>query len=118
MTIVLMAVPIIPARDLISTATWYEQVLRFAVRHVEDRYGIVERNGVQIHFWGPSGIEPQDSTTMFRLGVSGIEALHEACIEAGIVHPNAPLEQKAWGTHEFAVTDCDGNLITFFESST
>lgn len=115
MTTVLAAVPIIPARDLQTTTIWYRDSLAFTVRHVEDEYGIIERDGVEVHFWGPSGIDPRASVTMYRLGVRGIERLHEACDQAGIVHPNAPLERKPWGTNEFAVRDCDGNLLTFFE---
>lgn len=105
MTTVLSAVPIIPARDLAVTAAWYRDLLGFAVRHVEDEYAIVERNGVEIHFWGPSGIDPQYSMTMYRLGVDGIDALYEDCARAGIVHPNAPLAAKHWGTREFASGD-------------
>lgn len=33
----------------------------------------------------------------------------------GVVHPNAPLAQKPWGSREFGVLDPDGNLITFVE---
>jgi catechol 2,3-dioxygenase-like lactoylglutathione lyase family enzyme len=115
MTTMLAAVPIIPARDLAASAEWYREHLGFDVRHVEAEYAIVGRDGVEIHFWGPSGIEPQHSMTMFRLGVRGIARLYEACSRAGIVHPNAPLERKRWGTEEFAVSDRDGNLLTFFE---
>jgi hypothetical protein len=90
-----MAVPIIPARDA--------------------EYGIVERDRVGVHFWGRSGIEPKDSMTMYRIRVEGIEELYESCSARGPVHPNAPLEDKPWGAREFAVTDGDGNLLTFFE---
>ena len=34
-----------------------------------------------------------------------------------IVHPNAPLTSKPWGTMEFAILDPDGNLITFHEDA-
>jgi catechol 2,3-dioxygenase-like lactoylglutathione lyase family enzyme len=117
MTTVLAAVPILPARDLTVTTGWYRDSLGFTVLHVEDEYGIVQRDGVEIHFWGPSGVEPQDSMSMCRLEVSGIDALYVASEKLGIVHPNAPLERKPWGTTEFAVIDCDGNLLTFFERS-
>lgn len=115
MTTVLAAVPIIPARDLRATTGWYRDSLGFAVLHVEDEYGIIERDGVEIHFWGPSGIEPDASMTMYRLGVRGIDRLYESCDRGGMVHPNALLARKHWGTREFAVCDCDGNLLTFFE---
>jgi uncharacterized glyoxalase superfamily protein PhnB len=68
-----------------------------------------------VHFWGPSGIPPDKSDTMFRIRVEGIDELYERCRVEQIVHPNAPLEEKPWGAREFAVVDGDGNLLTFFE---
>jgi uncharacterized glyoxalase superfamily protein PhnB len=53
--------------------------------------------------------------TTIRVGVRGIDALYEDCRSEGIVHPNAPLKEQPWGFREFAVTDNDGNLVTFFE---
>jgi catechol 2,3-dioxygenase-like lactoylglutathione lyase family enzyme len=110
-----MAVPIIPARDTVRSAEWYRDNLGFEVVFTEDGYAIVERDGVGVHFWGPSGIPPEKSDTMFRIRVEGIDELYEQCRERGIVHPNAPLEAKPWGAREFAVLDGDGNLLTFFE---
>ena len=110
-----MAVPIVPAREIAATTSWYRDYLGFEIVHVESEYGIVERDGVGVHFWGPSGIEPEDSTTMFRIRVEGIDELYERCRRKGIVHPDAPLEDKPWGAREFAVRDGDGNLLTFFE---
>ena len=54
---------------------------------------------------------------MFRIRVGGIDELYKYCQAKGIVHPNAPLEEKPWGSREFAVRDVDGNLLTFFELS-
>jgi catechol 2,3-dioxygenase-like lactoylglutathione lyase family enzyme len=109
------AVPIIPARDTAASARWYRDNLGFEVVHLEPEYGIVERDGVGVHFWGPSGIEPKDSNTMFRIRVGGIDELYGYCSKKNLVHPNAPLEEKPWGSREFAVRDGDGNLLTFFE---
>jgi hypothetical protein len=53
---------------------------------------------------------------MIRLGVRGIDELHEHCQTREIVHPNCPLEEQPWGFREFAVIDHDGNLVTFFET--
>lgn len=111
----LSAVPIIPARDIGATAEWYRDQLGFAIHHVEREYGIVGRDDVFIHFWGPSGIEPAASMTMLRIGVAKIQQLYQHCLAAGIVHPNATLERKEWGCDEFGITDYDGNLVTFFE---
>jgi hypothetical protein len=109
------AVPIIPAREIGTSVGWYRDRLGFTVFHTEREYGIVGRGESWIHFWGPSGIEPERSDTMIRLGVRGIDELYEHCRREEIVHPNAPLEEKPWGFREFAVTDHDGNLVTFFE---
>jgi hypothetical protein len=110
-----MAVPIIPARDTGKSAEWYRDNLDFEVLHVEPEYAIVERDAVGVHFWGPSGIPPEKSDTMYRIRVEGIDDLYEHCQAREIVHPNAPLEEKPWGAREFAVVDGDGNLLTFFE---
>jgi catechol 2,3-dioxygenase-like lactoylglutathione lyase family enzyme len=115
MTRMTMAVPIIPARDTVQSAEWYRENLGFEVVHTEPEYAIVERDGVGVHFWGPSGIPPERSDTMFRIRVEGIDDLYEHCKDRGIAHRNAPLEAKPWGAREFAVIDGDGNLLTFFE---
>jgi hypothetical protein len=109
------SVPIIPARDVEAAASWYRDELGFDVFHVEREYGVVGRGESWIHFWGPSGIAPEDSDTMIRVGVRGIDALYQHCLERDIVHPNGPLEDKPWGFREFSVLDRDGNLVTFFE---
>lgn len=110
-----MAVPIIPARDTAASAEWYRDNLDFDVVHTEPEYAIVERDRVGVHLWGPSGIPPEKSDTMYRIRVEGSDELYEQCREREILHPSAPLEEKPWGAREFAVIDGDGNLLTFFE---
>jgi catechol 2,3-dioxygenase-like lactoylglutathione lyase family enzyme len=102
-------IPIIPARDIEASTAWYRDELGFDVVHVEREYGIVRRGESWIHFWGPSGIAPEDSNTMIRLGVRGIDELYSHCEERGIVHPNDPLSDKPWGMREFSVRDRDGS---------
>jgi hypothetical protein len=109
------AVPIIPSREIEASAAWYRDRLGFEVFHTETEYGIVGQGKTWIHFWGPSGIEPKDSMTMIRVGVSGIDELYAHCQAEEIVHPNAALCTQPWGLREFAVSDNDGNLVTFFE---
>lgn len=115
MTSFLSSVPIIPARETDAAAAWYRDELGYAIHHVEHEYAIVGRDASWIHFWGPSGIAPERSMTMLRVGVDGIDELYRQCRDRSIVHPNAPLETKPWGLREFAVRDLDGNLVTFFE---
>lgn len=109
------AVPVVPSQDIAATTTWYRDTLGFAVFHIEGEYGIVGRDDVYIHFWGPSGIKPMESTTSIRLGVADIEEWHAHCIALDIVHTNAPLQAQPWGATEFGITDIDGNLVMFFE---
>ena len=109
------AVPIVPARDVEAATAWYRDRLGFEVHHAEGGYGIVGRDDVYVHFWGPSETEPGDSMYMYRVAVSGIDELYAHAQREGIVHPNAPLGEQPWGSREFAVTDRDGNLLTFFE---
>ncbi len=116
MTEFVSAVPIIPARDIEAAAAWYRDELGFDVFHTEREYGIVGRGESWIHFWGPSEISPEDSMTMIRLGVQGIDEFYAHCQGRDIVHPNAPLEETPWGFREFSVRDRDGNLVTFFET--
>jgi catechol 2,3-dioxygenase-like lactoylglutathione lyase family enzyme len=115
MTEFVSAVPIIPARAVEESATWYRDRLGFEVFHTEPEYGIVGRDEAWIHFWGPSGIVPEESNTMLRVGVRGIDPLYDDCQAQGIVHPNAPLQEQPRGFREFSVRDRDGNLVTFFE---
>ena len=109
------AVPIIPSQEMSASVGWYRDMLGFTVHHVEVEYGIVGRDDVFIHFWGPSGITPHESMTMIRVGVADVEAWYEHCLPLGIVHPNAPLDLKEWGSTEFGLLDIDGNLVTLFE---
>ena len=115
MTELVSTVPIIPARDVAAAAEWYREQLAYDVVHVEAEYGIVRRGESWSHFWGPSGIAPEASTTMIRVGVRGIDDLYADCSDRGIVHPNDPLTTKPWNLREFSVGDRDGNLVTFFE---
>lgn len=84
------------------------------IRFSEPDYGIVDRDGLEIHLWGPSGIEPEDSDTMLRVEVDDLDPLYIDYQQRDLVHPNAPLKEQPWGTREFAIRDLDGNLLTFF----
>jgi catechol 2,3-dioxygenase-like lactoylglutathione lyase family enzyme len=109
------SVPIIPARDVPASVAWYRDQLGYTVHRSQPDYGIVARQRSAIHLYGPSGIAPERSDTMIRVGVEGIDELYDTCAERGIVHPNGTLGLRPWGLREFAVLDLDGNLVTFFE---
>ena len=109
------AIPLLASLDIDRTLAFYAQRLGFTreVFRVEDAAG-VERDGVQIHFWKCDDRRIAENTSC-RMEVIGIDGLFAELLPQGVVHPNGPLENKPWGYREFAVLDCDGNLITFVE---
>jgi catechol 2,3-dioxygenase-like lactoylglutathione lyase family enzyme len=117
MTTFLQAVPVLASLDIRRSVDFFVQQLGFAQVHAEQGvYGIVARDQVELHLWACDDRRIAEATGC-RIQVSGIDALHARCKGAGIVHPNAPLGARPWGTREFAVLDPDGNLVTFVEDA-
>ena len=108
------AVPIIPARDVETSAAWYRDRLGFEIFHCEREYGIVGRGETWIHVWGPSSIPPEKSDTMIRVGVRGSTSLRPLP-DGGDRPSKRSARGETLGLPEFSVTDHDGNLVTFFE---
>jgi catechol 2,3-dioxygenase-like lactoylglutathione lyase family enzyme len=107
---VIRAVPVLPARDVAETVEFWRDELGFDEVFSGGEYGIVERDGTQVHFF-PSQIDPMENDGGCRLGVDDVDAFHEEYRE----HVFAPLESKPWGTREFAVLDPTRNLIWLVE---
>lgn len=111
------AVPVLATLDIERSAEFFATTLGFTKAHVaQGAYGIVTNGPVEIHFWACSDRHIAEATGC-RVQVRGIELLHRQCESHGIVHPNAPLDIKPWGTKEFAILDLDGNLVTFYEDT-
>lgn len=111
----LSATPILASLDIKNSVEFFVSRLGFTAVYVEqDVYGIVTRGKVSVHFWACSDRTIAEATAC-RLQVNGIEQLFAHCLAQKIVHPNAPLTHKPWGTREFGVLDPDGNLVTFYE---
>lgn len=109
------AIPVLVSLDIHKTVEFYCSVLGFSVIYEEPGvYGIVQRDDVQIHFWASSDKYLAENTGC-RISVQSIDALYAEYQPKQVIHPNAPLQEKPWGTREFAILDQDGNLITFFE---
>jgi len=110
------AVPVLASLDIEATQRFYAEKLGFtAVARYPD-YGIVERNGVQIHFWLTDDADIPKATSC-RVDVDGVDQLYEEMNTSGVVHPNGPLTDQPWGLREFAVLDGDGNMIKFGQRS-
>ena len=110
----LSATPILASLDIERSTQFFASKLGFTVIHaVQGQYGIVANGTVHIHFWACNERSIAAATSC-RVHVQGVEKLFESCRSLGIVHPNAPLQLKPWGSHEFAILDTDGNLVTFY----
>ena len=110
------ATPLLASLDLNRSVDFFVSKLGFdSVYAVARQYGIVKHGAVGIHFWPCSDPEIPKATSC-RVQVAGIEDLYRHCLAQDIVHPNARLESKPWGSKEFAILDPDGNLVTFHEA--
>lgn len=113
----LAATPVLASLDIARSAAFFESALGFTKIHVEQGvYGVVSRGNVSIHLWACSDKRIAEATSC-RVRVTEVKALYEHCKILGIVHPKAHLEEKPWGTIEFAIVDPDGNLIAFHENT-
>ena len=109
------AVPVLASLDIERSVAFFESKLGFKpIYALQGHYGIVASGTVELHFWACTDLKIAQATGC-RIGVKGIDALHALCAGQAIVHPNAGLAAKPWGTKEFAILDPDGNLVTFFE---
>ncbi len=108
-------VPVLASLDIEATLRFYAERLGFTALARYPDYGIVERDGVEIHFWltDDPGIP---AATSCRINVDGVDHLYAEMSAAGIVHPRGPLTDQPWGLREFAVIDGDGNMIKFAQS--
>jgi len=109
------AAPVLASLDIERSVAFYCSQLGFTSVYVEPgAWGIVARDAVQLHFWPCSERHIAESTSC-RIYVTDIDRLFAELEPRGVIHPNARLESKPWGSREFGVLDQDGNLITFAE---
>lgn len=109
------ATPVLASLDIARSVGFYCTQLGFQSVYCEPgTYGIVARGAVSIHFWACNDRHIAESTSC-RVRVLGVDGLYALCMRLAVVHPNAPLEAKPWGTREFGILDPDGNLVTFAE---
>jgi uncharacterized glyoxalase superfamily protein PhnB len=116
----LSAIPCLPVVDIKQAATYYADKLGFEERYVDDDYGVIGREDVEIHLWaankpGTAGAEPHIAgTASCRIAVSDVQALYEQMKDREVVHLRGQLDDHPWGP-EFTVTDRDNNAITFYQ---
>jgi hypothetical protein len=109
------AIPKLASLDMERSLAFFEQ-LGFKRRGSYPDCGIIERDGVQIHFWLCTDSRIPKETAC-RISVEGIEQLFKTFSAKGIIHPNDPLALKPWGFWEFSILDPDGNLVTLQQAA-
>lgn len=109
------SIPKLASLDIDRSLTFFRR-LGFKQHGSFSDYGIIQRDGVQIHFWLCD--DPRiPKETACRITVEGIDELFEEFSGYGVIHPNGSLSSKPWGVREFSIMDIDGNLLTFQESA-
>jgi len=113
-----IAIPILPARDLNETRAFYEQ-LGFQTKGWWPKefggYAILVRGDLIMHFFAFADIAPDKNYGQCYWRVHDVDRLYAEYQGCGL--PNSgmprlvPVEDKPWGTREFAISDPNGNLV-------
>jgi uncharacterized glyoxalase superfamily protein PhnB len=101
--------PVIAVRDLDRALRRY-RMLGFSARAYEgpDRYGYVERDGVELHLSeSPEHDRTRDGAEVY-LYVSDADALHAAWSDSGVKGRITSPHDTPYGLREFAFVDRDG----------
>lgn len=105
------AIPKLASLNIERTLAFFERI-GFKRSGSYPDYGIVHRDGAQLHFWLCT--DPRiPHETACRIEVEDIDALFAEMAKLDVIHPNGHLENKPWGVREFSILDIDGNLLTF-----
>jgi len=119
-----IAIPILPARDLSETRTFYER-LKLEVRvwwpNAFGGYAILGRGDLTMHFFHHPELSPLENYAGCYWRVADVDALYADAHGAGLPSAGTPrvtaLEAKPWGMREFAIVDPNGNLVRVGQSS-
>jgi catechol 2,3-dioxygenase-like lactoylglutathione lyase family enzyme len=111
------AEPILPARNLDETRTFYEKlgfVPRWGARGPWE-YEIVSRGRLVVHFFAEPELTPTENDASCYWRVKDADRLYQEFTalnlpSEGIPRLTAPVDQP-WGMREFALVDPSGNLV-------
>jgi catechol 2,3-dioxygenase-like lactoylglutathione lyase family enzyme len=113
-----IAIPILPARDLNETRTFYERLGFQAEGWWPNEFGgyaILVRGDLSMHFFWFKDISPKKNYAQCYWRVKDVDALYSEFQAAGLSRSGtprlAPVEDKPWGMREFSISDPNGNLI-------
>jgi len=112
------AAPILPARDLAATRAFYERLGFETVGWWPQAFGgyaILKRGAIEMHFFSFPDLAPSDSYAQCYWRVDDVNALHadfsRLDLSATGIPRLAAVEDKPWGTREFALVDPNGTLV-------
>jgi len=111
--------PKLPMRDKDVTREYYLNNLGFKVFGSAEYEGylMLEKDQIQIHFFEFKALDPKENYGQVYIRTDNIENFYQSLLDNKTrIHPNGPLETKAWGQKEFSVLDPDNNLLTFGQS--
>ena len=111
--------PKLPMRDKSSTRAFYTKMGFTVFGNTDyDGYLMMERDGLQIHFFAFADLNPAENYGQIYLRTRDIDALYHTFLEQQVpIHTNGGLQVKPWGQKEFAMLDPDNNLLTFGEDA-
>ncbi len=106
------ACPMLAASDVPAAVEWYRERLGFFVRRTMPDYGIVEKDGIELHFWPCRDRSIAENTSAY-VRVDDVDAVHATLQDAREGGRISEVADRAWGMREFYVWDPDGNLLRF-----
>lgn len=108
--------PMLPTGGDVGGAVAFYEKLGFNVSYRDgDSMAIIRRDGAEFMLTDFNDKHVADNTAL-RIQVTDIDALYaEYQGVEGAIHPNGALQDKPWGTREFAILDPAGVCITFYE---
>lgn len=106
--------PKLPMRDKIITKNYYVDQLGFDECGDYGDYLILQKDSIEIHFFEFKALDPKENYGQVYVRTDEIDSLYQSLVNKKVkIHPNAPLQIKAWGQKEFSLLDPDNNLLTF-----
>jgi catechol 2,3-dioxygenase-like lactoylglutathione lyase family enzyme len=120
-TLVDIAVPTLPARDMEATLAFYGGLGFEAVYRTPDPegYAILRLGTLELHFFRWPGLDPESTYTGCYLRVSNVDKLYSQFAAARLPARGIPsmsgIEKKFFGMREFRLIDPDGNLLRIGE---
>lgn len=108
--------PMLPTGGDVGTAVNFYTKLGFKVTYRDgDSMAIIRRDGAEFMLTDFNDKHVADNTAL-RVQVNDVATLYAEYEQVdGAIHPNGKLQDKPWGTREFAILDPAGVCITFYE---